>query len=68
MKIDEIIEGIAKENSITVDEVRQEMELAINAAKDTPNFKAIFGDRVPTIEEFIEYSVATLQLMNSRTN
>ncbi len=40
----------------------------IDAAKDTPNFKAIFGDRVPTIEEFIEYSVATLQLMYSRTN
>lgn len=68
MEIDKIIEGIAMENNITFDEVRNEMELAIYAAKDTPYFKSIFGNKVPSIEEFIEYSVTTLQSMYSRTN
>lgn len=68
MKINEIIEGIAKENNVTVDEVRYEMKIAINAAKDTPYFKAIFGDIVPTIEEFIEYNVAALRSMYSTQN
>ena len=49
MNINEILEAVAKQNSTTVKEVRHKMELAIYSAKDNQNFKAIFGDRIPSI-------------------
>ena len=53
MNMNEILEAVAEQNGTTVEEVRREMELAILSAKDEPGFKAIFGDEVPSIEEFI---------------
>ena len=61
--MNEILEAVAEQNGTTVEEVRREMELAIRLAKDEPGFKAIFGDEVPSIEEFILVSTATVQIL-----
>ena len=60
--MNEIMEAVAEQNGTTVEEVRREMELAILSAKDKPCFKAIFGDEVPSIEEFILVSTAAVQI------
>ncbi len=61
--MNEILEAVAEQNGTTVEEVRREMELAIRLAKDGPGFKAIFGDEVPSIEEFILVSTAAVQIL-----
>ena len=61
--MNEILEAVAEQNGTTVEEVRREMELAIRLAKDEPGFKAIFGDEVPGIEEFILVSTAAVQIL-----
>ena len=63
MNMNEILEAVAEQNGTTVEEVRREMELAILSAKDEPGFKAIFGDEVPSIEEFILVSTAAVQIL-----
>ena len=63
MKMDEIMEAVAEQNGTTVEAVRREMELAILSAKDEHGFKAIFGDEVPSIEEFILVSTAAVQIL-----
>ena len=63
MNMNEILEAVAEQNGTTVEEVRREMELAILSAKDEPGFKAIFGDEVPGIEEFILVSTAAVQIL-----
>ena len=68
MNINEILEAVAEQNGTTVKEVRHEMELAIYSAKDNPNFKAIFGDRIPSVEEFILYCSAALHTTQSYAN
>ena len=68
MNMNEILEAVAEQNGTTVEEVRREMELAILSAKDTPGFKAIFGDEVPSIEEFILYCTAALHATQSYAN
>ena len=68
MDINEILEAVAKQNHITVEEVRHEMKLAILSAKDNPNFKAIFGDSIPSVEEFILYCTAALHATHSYAN
>ena len=68
MNIKGILEAVAKQNHTTVKEVRHEMELAIYSAKDNPIFKAIFGDSIPSIEEFILYCSAVLHTTQSYAN
>lgn len=53
-----IYKKIAKENGISIREVKEEMELAIKAAYENPNEVALKVPRkgaVPTPEEFIDY-------------
>ena len=62
--MNEILEDVAEQNGTTVEEVRREMERAIRSAKEEPGFKAIFGDEVPSIEEFIlVISTAAVQIL-----
>ncbi len=68
MNIMGILKAVAKQNHTTVEEVRHEMELAIYSAKDNPNFKAIFGDSIPSVEEFILYCTAALHATQSYAN
>ena len=63
MNMNEILEAVAEQYGTTVEEVRREMELAILSAKNKPGFKAIFGDEVPSIEEFILISTAAVQIL-----
>lgn len=64
MNMDEIMEAVAEQNGTMVEEVRREMELALLSAKDEPGFKAIFGDEIPSIEEFILVSTAAVQILH----
>lgn len=54
-----IIEMVAQQKGVSVEEVRQEMKLAIEEARNNPdlekqaNFKKLFGNNIPTPEEFI---------------
>lgn len=47
---------VAEMNDVTLDEVKEEMQKSIHeAAKDpSPEFKAAFGNREPSIEEFLD--------------
>lgn len=51
-----IINQIAKKNSVPASEVRAEMQEAIHQAflTRTPAYKAMFVDREPSVEEFIQ--------------
>ena len=53
MKHEDMIQRIARDNGTTPEEVETEMAAAIEAAKDNPNFQALFGGRMPSTEEFI---------------
>lgn len=54
-----IVEIIAKQEGVSVEECRREMEIAISYARNNPDlekrkrFCEIFGERTPTPEEFI---------------
>lgn len=50
-----VIEQVARENGISVEECRREMELAIQSASVNPNdeFTKLFGNKNPSPEEFI---------------
>ena len=63
MSLNEIMEAVAEQNGTTVEVVRREMELAISSARETPGFKAIFGDEIPSIEEFILVGAVTMQIL-----
>jgi len=56
---------IAKKHGVTVDDVKREMQEAINAAYINPTFNAkcvpCVGD-VPTVDEFIEYVANRIRL------
>jgi len=55
-----IYREIAKKNRISVDEVKREMQAAINEAYANPNPQVMnipHKNAVPTIEEFVDYSV-----------
>ena len=53
MDVKSAIEFIAKANNKTVEEIKADMQEAIDSAKDTEVFKKVFGDHMPTVEEFI---------------
>ena len=57
MNIETMLQIVAEQNHTTVEEVRKEMEKAIIDAKDTPNFKKTFDNKMPTLEEFIEKGI-----------
>ena len=57
MNIETMLQIVAEQNHTTVEEVRKEMEKAIIDAKDTPNFKKAFDNKMPTLEEFIEKGI-----------
>lgn len=54
-----ILERIARKEGIPVSEVVQEMEIAIDAAKNSKDQKAsaafhrLFGNKTPSLEEFV---------------
>ena len=54
MSYENIIRQIAAEHGTTPEQVEADMQEALNAAKNNPTFKVVFGGRMPTIEEFIE--------------
>ena len=56
-------EKIAKEFGVTAEDVKIEMQKAINAAYDDPNEEAERiprRDEVPNIEEFVDYIVSKI--------
>jgi len=58
MDINNILKRVAKENGVSVAEVRMEMQKALDAAYENPDTKAEWDKRFgvgvkPTIEEFI---------------
>lgn len=55
MDITNEIKAIAREQGISATQVRADMIVAIHRAYlvGTPAFRVIFGDREPSIEEFI---------------
>lgn len=59
-----ILRKIAKENGVSVDEIRREMQAAIEAAYVNPNKAALSMPRkreVPTPEEFITHCVGIIK-------
>ena len=64
MEFETIIRQIAQKNGTTPEAVKEEMQTAINAAKDTPGFRQLFGDTVPTVEEFILTTAALATARN----
>ena len=56
MEMKDVFKQIALQNGVSEEEVREEMQKSIHEAylKKTPAFVAAFGDREPSVEEFIE--------------
>lgn len=63
MNIEAILTIVAEQNHTTVEEVQKEMKKAILDAKDTPNFKKAFDNKLPTLEEFIEKGIELVKEM-----
>lgn len=67
--IKKALKAIAKQEGTSVAEVKKEIQLAINEAYVTPNSYARCipskGD-VPTVEEFLEYCVKRIKLLESQ--
>ena len=57
------IKKIAHDYNVTSAKVEFEMKAALESAKDNPNFKAMFGDSMPSVEEFIETIVDMLLIL-----
>ena len=55
----DVIRMVAEKNGVSEEEVRSEMEKAIHEAYllKSPGFIKAFGDREPSVEEFIEQTV-----------
>lgn len=56
MEMKDVIKQVALQNGVSEEEVREEMQKAIHDAylQKSPAFVAAFGDREPSIEEFLE--------------
>jgi hypothetical protein len=50
-------------HNVSSAEVEFEMNVALESAKDNPNFKATFGDRMPSVEEFIETAIDMILIL-----
>ena len=58
-----IYKQIAKKHGVSVTEVKQEMQAAIDSVYENPNIYALSVSRkksVPTVDEFIEFVVKEL--------
>ncbi|MDO4647022.1 MAG: sporulation initiation factor Spo0A C-terminal domain-containing protein [Eubacteriales bacterium] len=58
-----VLQTLAKQHHVTVDEIRAEMEFAIEEGykKQTATWQKLFGDRKPTIEEFLDAMVQQIK-------
>ena len=56
MEMKDVLKQVALQNGFSEEEVREEMQKAIHDAylQKSPAFVAAFGDREPTVEEFLE--------------
>ena len=56
MDMKEVLKQVALQNGVSEEEVREEMEKAIHEAylQKSPAFVETYGDREPTVEEFLE--------------
>lgn len=56
MEMKDVLKQVALQNGFSEEEVREEMQKAIHDAylQKSPAFVAAFGDREPSIEEFLE--------------
>lgn len=59
MDMKEVLKQVALQNGVSEEEVREEMEKAIHEAylQKSPAFVETYGDREPTVEEFLENTV-----------
>ena len=68
----DLFDAIGKENGVTAEEVRREIEKAIMEARNNPDpekqteFKKRFGGRIPSPEEFIYSLAIELRTKNSK--
>ena len=62
MKKKDALKKVAWQNGVSEEKVREDMQKAIHEAylRKTPDFIATFGDREPSVEEFIENMVMKL--------
>ena len=56
MEMKDVLKQVALQNGFSEEEVREEMQKAIYDAylQKSPAFVAAFGDREPSVEEFLE--------------
>lgn len=54
MDVEEILRRVADNNNTTVDVVRAEIGEALLDGKRSPAFRDAFGDREPTVDEYVE--------------
>ncbi len=56
MEMKDVLNQVALQNGFSEEEVREEMQKAIHDAylQKSPAFVAAFGDREPSVEEFLE--------------
>ena len=56
MEMKDVLKQVALQNGFSEEEVREEMQKAIHDAylQKSPAFVAAFGDREPSVEEFLE--------------
>ena len=59
MDMKEVIKQIALKNGVSEEEVREEMERSIHEVylQKSPSFVETYGDRKPSLEEFLENTV-----------
>lgn len=69
MNLRKIYKKIAQEHGITIQEVKRDMQEAINSAYIRPNIYARYIPRkceIPTVEEFIEYVSNRINTFDAR--
>lgn len=54
MGVDEILRRVVDNNNTTADVVRAEIGKALLDGKRSPAFREAFGDREPTVDEYVE--------------
>ena len=54
MDVDEILRRVVDNNNTTVDVVKAEIGKALLDGKRSPAFREAFGDREPTVDEYVE--------------
>ena len=59
MEMKDVLKQVALQNGISEEEVREEMKKAIHEAylQKSPAFVETYGDREPSVEEFLENTV-----------